>query len=302
MNWKQSLDLFSLRCQAQNLSARTRQLYRDELRLFTKWANPTFPLDVTPLVIRCYLNECRERGLSSYTVHRRFRILRTLFRFLHRECVITENPIKNIEPPRIVKKQARAFTVEEIKAIIKQIHQETDLGSRDYALILLLADTGLRLSEALSIPITSLNLGKGLVRVMGKGGKEREVAFGIAVRRALVNWLARRGDIASKQLFVNRFGVQLHSWQAEHRIRGYVKAAGIPTYHMNAHALRHFFAVEYLRNGGDIMTLQKQLGHTTLDMVRVYVAMSTTDLSRVHATAGPLDRIDLPGFRRVMFR
>jgi len=174
------------------------------------------------------------------------------------------------------------------------------LGARDHALTLFLADTGLRISEALSLRIKDIEWAGNTVAVLGKGRKERRVAFGQTAKKALLSWIQRRGVTETDAfLWVNRYNEQMRRMNFQQRIKQYSKRAGIAAQRLSPHALRHFFALQFLKNGGDAMSLQKLLGHSSLEMVRNYVNMTDDDALAKHRQASPLDRMGpLPGERR----
>lgn len=303
LTWDTAFRLFSLRCKSQNLSLRTQQLYSEKLGGFRRWVtqnNISKPVEVQASHLRSFLEACKARGISDQTVDGFYRVLRTLWRFLHSDGLILIDPMNKVERPRRQRRYARPFTAEQLNLLLAQIDVKTSLGLRDYALILLLADSGLRLSEALSLNLGSMDWANNSAVVLGKGRKERRVAWGLTARRALLAWARRVGGIeGSGLLFVNRYGQRLSPCTFDQRMKDYTRAAGIAQKRLSPHALRHFFALSFLKNGGDVMALQKILGHESLEMVRQYANMSDDDVLAKHRAASPLDRIGpLPGERR----
>ena len=165
---------------------------------------------------------------------------------------------------------------------------------RDRAVLLLLLDTGLRVSEAAALRLGDLRA-DGTLKVQGKGAKERIVPVGSTARQAIVRYLGGRGaGSADDALFLGRRG-RLDArgiQQVVRRLKTRIGVAG----RLSPHSLRHTFARSYLVNGGDVFSLQRILGHTTLDMVKRYVALADVDLVTRHAVASPADR--LVGARR----
>lgn len=300
VTWATAIRLFSLRCRSQNLSPRTLELYDWQLALFKDWliANAaTYPADTKPEHLRSYLEARKDQGVSGGTVDIAFRVLRTFWRFLERDGLILINPMTKVERPRRERRLVRPFTEGELRQVLSQMDTKDSLGLRDYTLTLLLADTGLRISEALALKLTDIDwAGQSLV-VLGKGRKERRVFFGQAARKVLSLWAARRGDVTPDALvFVNRFGEVLQRGQFQHRLKAYTVGAGIAAKRLSPHALRHFFALQFLRNGGDVITLQRLLGHSSLDMVRNYINMTDDDALAKHRRASPLDHMGvIPG-------
>ena len=303
LTWDAAYRMFPLRCRSQNLSPRTQHLYAEKLRGFRKWAEDggrARPVEITANDLRSFLDSRKERGVSDQTVDGFFRVLRTFWRYIHREGLIILDPMDRVERPLRARRFAQPFTEDQLRQLLAVIDKGDSLGLRDYALVILLADTGLRLSEALSIKLTDVEWASQSLIVMGKGRKERRVAFGLAARQALLAWLRIRGAIeGAHELFVNRYGGRLSTCTVSQRVKGYTVTAGIAARRRSPHALRHFFALSFLKNGGDVMNLQKLLGHSSLDMVRNYCSMTDDDTLAAHRLASPMDKMGpLPNERR----
>ncbi len=161
---------------------------------------------------------------------------------------------------------------------------------RERALVFLMLDTGLRLAEVAALRVGDLRP-DGTIRVLGKGSKERIVPLGATARRALVRYIAERGNIGSSEaLFVNRYGGRLSRRGIHYAVARLGRRAGVGT-RCSPHTFRHTFARGYLVNGGDVFSLQQILGHATLDMVRRYVSLTEADLVARHRAASPADRL-----------
>jgi integrase/recombinase XerD len=152
-------------------------------------------------------------------------------------------------------------------------------------------DTGLRISEAISLKLEDIDWNRNSVKVMGKGSKERIVPFGRAVRKALMAYLDRRGNLDTDMLFVTEYGETVRRQKALEAIKALGKKAGITGVRVSPHTLRHTFAKTFLVNGGDPFTLQQILGHTTLDMTRKYIALANSDLQTAHSKYSPADKL-----------
>lgn len=157
--------------------------------------------------------------------------------------------------------------------------------------MLLLLDTGLRISEAMNIRLKDIDRANSSVTVMGKGSKERTVHFGQTVRRALSQYLERRGDLETDYLFVTEYGDPMQQRMAQQQITRYGALAKIQGVRISPHTFRHTFAKNWIVNGGDVFSLQKMLGHTTMEMVRRYVNLANEDVGRAHRTYSPADRM-----------
>ena len=303
LTWDVAVRLFLLRCKSKNLSVRTQGLYTEKLRNFRKWIEVNgagSPSAVEAGHLRAFLGAYKARGVSDLTVDAFYRILHTFWAFLERDGLTLINPMRNVERPRRERRFAKPVTEHQLRLILEAIDTRDVLGLRDYSLMLLLADTGLRLSEALAMKITDIDWATNSTIVMGKGRKERRVAFGQTARKVLLSWSERRGTLdGSEWLWINQMGGQMQPNNFAQRMKMHTRTANIAAKRLSAHALRHFFALQFLRNGGDVMTLQKLLGHTSLDMVRNYVSMTDEDSMAAHRRASPLDRMGpLPNERK----
>lgn len=303
LTWDAAQRLFLLRCRSQNLSAATVENYTVRLGLLLRWlpenGNPA-PGDTQAEHLRAFLGGCRARGNKATTLDCVWRVLNTFFGFLHRDGLLLQNPMGRVERPKKESRMVRGFNEEEIRKFLEQFDTRTVLGARDNALILFLADTGLRISEALAVKVGEVDWAGNCVKVLGKGRKERRVAFGHKTRQALILWLHKRGEAKPDDyLFVGRFGEQLRRNSVAHRIKKYTKAAGIAAPRLGAHALRHFFALAFLRGGGDSLALQRLLGHETLEMTRHYCSQLDDEALAQQRAASPLDRMgNLPNERK----
>lgn len=308
LTWDMAFRSFNLRCRSQNLAATTQVLYTEKLGAFRRWLvaneNPK-PAEVQAGHLRAFLEFQKARGVSDLTVDCFYRVLRTLWRFLHRDGLVLVDPMIKVERPRRERRFIKPVTPDQLRQILDKIDAKDILGLRDRTMILLLADTGLRLGEALGLKLTEIDWSTNSVIVMGKGRKERRVCFGQTARSALMIWLRRRGVIdGADWVFITQHGSQMTINGVDQRMKHYTRLAGIAADRLSPHALRHFFALTFLRNGGDVMALQRLLGHTSLDLVRNYVSMCDDDTMAQHRKASPLDNLGLlPGqAKRVRLR
>ena len=156
--------------------------------------------------------------------------------------------------------------------------------------MLILLDTGLRISEVVSIKEQDIDWNRNSIRVMGKGSKERVVPFGRTVKRALLAYLKRRGHIVGNDhIFVSELGDPLWREPVRRNIRKYGARAGLTGVRCSPHTFRHTFACNWIRNGGDVFSLQRILGHSTMHTVRLYVNLADSDLEAAHLKWSPVD-------------
>ena len=223
--------------------------------------------------------------------------LKSFYGFLERERVILSNPVALIKKPKAPKVILRPLSGEHIASLLAQFDTKSFTGLRDWAMTVLLLDSGLRLSEMLGIRTQDINWAENGVNVMGKGSKERTVNFGAKVKKALWDYKQRRGDLTGQDFFfVDHYGrpVKKRWYQQVLARRG--KSAGIEGVRISPHTMRHTFAVQYIMNGGDAFSLQRLLGHSSMETVTIYVGLANRDVAQQHRKFSPLDRMEsVPG-------
>jgi site-specific recombinase XerD len=247
---------------------------------------------VTRSDCEAFLQRFQERGCRPNTQKAYHRVLDAFFRWLVNEERLAESPMKRVPKPQLPQEQVKPLTPEELARLLAQPDRGTFTGIRDAALIAFLADTGLRITEALSVRLSDMDPKQRSVSVMGKGSKARTVFYGEAVQGLLRDYLRRRGDVDENDLlFVSSLGEPLCRFSLTRRIHGYGKKAGITGKRVSAHTLRHTFGVSWCLNGGDAYSLQRLMGHSTPEMTAKYVNFATGDLARLHRAASPMDRL-----------
>jgi site-specific recombinase XerD len=250
---------------------------------------------------RCFSNHPfshpQERGLSSHTVNCYLRSIRAFWSWLAAEGIVDINPFTHVRLPRTQKKIIPTFSPNQVFQLFSAIDRQTPEGYRDYAIILTLLDTALRVSELIGIRMDDLWLDQGLLKVLGKGGKERLIPIGREVQRVLWRYVYRhraRPRMEKRDfLFITRDGDQVTKSRLEILMKKYGQKAGITGVRCSPHTLRHTAAITFLRNGGDVFSLQRILGHTTLEMTRHYCELADVDVKRAHLTASPVDNLRL---------
>jgi len=287
------------RGRARNLSPSTLRFYRTRLTAFARYLKQAEvtpdPATITPAIVRDFVAAERER-VSAVTAQHSFVALRAFFKFLTREEAIAVNPMDRVEKVRVPRKVIQTLSASQVEALLG-VCRRGFTGARLRAIILVLLDTGLRVSELCGINLEDVSWDEGTLRVMGKGSKERVVPFGEAARQALIGYLAKRGKLAGQSaVFVTCYRDRLNRHEVHRILQNAGRRAGLSGVRCSPHTFRHTCAVMYLRNGGDAFTLQKLLGHATLDMTRRYCELSQTDALAKHRQASPGDRfLGLPG-------
>jgi site-specific recombinase XerD len=188
---------------------------------------------------------------------------------------------------------------EEIDSIFRSISQNSALGARMLVMVLLLLDTGMRASELCTLTVDNTHIDDGIAKVMGKGRKERIVPICANTKKALLRYLATWRPVMANEdcdrLIVSDTGGELTYSGLLQAIKRLGRKAGVPRLH--PHLFRHTFAVKYLMKGGDVMTLRRILGHTTLEVTQIYMHLADTDIKTQHSKFSPVDGLDLR-FRR----
>lgn len=244
--------------------------------------------------------------LSGHTINGYLRALRAFWSWLKREDFIEENPFTRLKIPKAPKKVIPIFTEEQLHQLFAAIDVTSPTGYRDYTIILTLLDTGIRCSELTGLKVADVNLESRLLKVWGKGSKERLVPIGANVQKALWKYLTRyRTEPATpryEQVFLTRNGRPLTKDRLEAIVERYGKRAGIIGVRVSPHTFRHTMAVTFLRNGGDVFSLQSILGHSQLEVLRGYINLAQSDISRVHRRNSPADNLEfrLPKSHRGM--
>jgi integrase/recombinase XerC len=254
---------------------------------------------VTPDRVRGYVASLYSVN-SSTTVGRKLSALRTFVRYLCRQGVLQTDPLAGIANPRTARTIPVFLTVDEVFALLEEPGQRDQFARRDTAMLELIYATGMRVSELVSRDMNHLDFASGMVRVTGKGNKERLVPFGTAAaealrryfpeRQQLITSRAARGRPADNQaLFLNSRGGRITARSVERLIQMYGVRAGI-TATVTPHALRHSFATHLLEMGADLRTVQELLGHVSLSTTQKYTHLNLEHLTRVYDQAHPLAR------------
>lgn len=302
ITFDRALEAFRLRCRAQNLSSLTCGWYAQILKPFGEFLEESgveSVREVAPDLIRRYLDELRGRN-NSGTIARTYGGLRCFFGFLSRERLIPQNPFALVEKPRMERKLIQPLSMDQARLLLSAPNQKRFIGQRIWTMMILILDTGLRLGEVISLRVDRVNFEAGVLQVMGKGNKERAVPFGATSKQALWNYILRRGDIPGQDLlFVNQYGDRLCRRWVDRAFKFLGEKVGIKGVRVSPHTLRHTFATQYIMNGGDAFSLQQILGHSTLEMVKVYVNLANRDVALLHRRFSPIDRMGMvPGSKR----
>lgn len=264
----------------------TLDFYKHTAGVFLKWVEGqgiTSPEQVDARLVRQYLAELAGKGKADKTLHAHARAIRTLLRFWFAEKYIPE--LITYAMPRMEKKRLPCLTADQLNTVIAACK-----NPRDKALILFMADSGLRRAEIIALTWEDVDIMSGLVKVKrGKGGKARSAVIGATTRRVLLAYRRSLGNPASNSpLIQSRNGTRFTGPGFLQVFRRLSKQAGI---HVTPHSLRRTFVILSLRAGMDVLHLQAMLGHASLDMVQHYAQMVDDDLLQAHQAHSPIDNL-----------
>jgi integrase/recombinase XerD len=278
----------------QGSSARTDESYGRDLRRLAEWAvshGVLTPEALTAAQLREFVYALKDLGLAPASIRRSISAIRTWFRFLATEGVVRSDPSERLETPRRWRTLPEVLTPAEIERLLGAIPLDEPLAFRDRAMLELAYGAGLRVSEWISLKVADLMLDEGVVRVFGKGSKERLVPVGGKAIGAVALYLRElrprleRGR-GSGVLFLNARGAPLSRMGAWKILRKYVERAGIAK-PVSPHTLRHSFATHLLEGGADLRSVQEMLGHADISTTQVYTHVDREFLRSVHRQYHP---------------
>lgn len=242
--------------------------------------------------IRGYIAWLHECEYARSTIARRLACLRSFFRYACREGICRSNPAEPLRTPRLGRKLPHFLTTEQISRLLEAPPSDRPLGIRDRAILETLYSAGLRVAELVALDVASWDRDAGIVRVMGKGKRERIAPIGTHAARALEHWLDIRKPAVNasesdrRALFLNRFGRRLTTRSVGRMLEKYLKAAGLDRI-TTPHTLRHSFATHLLNGGADLRSVQELLGHRNLTTTQIYTHVSTQRLRETYEKAHP---------------
>lgn len=289
----QALNLFLGFQKAQNRSEHTILAYQTDLLQFFNFAAAEtgveweeFALEsIDVYEVRSYLGLLADHGLARKSVARKLAVLRTFFKFMCREGIISKNPVQKIASPKLGRRLPQFLYLEQMDALLKSADCTTLLGARDQVILELLYGSGLRVSELVGLERGDIEYDVGLVRVYGKGGKERVVPLTQPALQAIRNYLKLRNDQA-KALLINYQGTRLSARSVRRILDKMVDKVSLDL-HVHPHMLRHSFATHLLDGGADLRSVQELLGHSKLSSTQIYTHLTREKLKEVHANAHP---------------
>jgi len=280
------------------LSENTLQSYRRDLRQFQEWLNgkdnleaSCSLLEVGRVDIQRYLQWRLQHGLKARSTSRLLSCLRSFYRYFLRETLIHEDPTLKIDNPKLGRSLPKTLSESDVETLLNTPDIENAIGLRDRAMMELLYASGLRVSELVNLPLNQVNFRQGVVRLMGKGSKERLVPMGEVAQDWIERYIkeARAGllnDRSSDALFLSSRGQAMTRQTFWYRIKHWAKVADISK-PISPHTLRHAFATHLLNHGADLRVVQLLLGHSDLSTTQIYTHVATSRMQALHSTHHP---------------
>jgi len=278
-----------------NASPHTISSYRiDLLQLADYLASRKIKLrEVENVILRGFLVELYRKNLSKASAARKLAAVRSFFDFGVRKKWVDDNPAKVVATPRLDRRVPAFLSEEEMEKLLEIPPADNRLGVRDRAILELFYATGIRLAELVGINLEDINLGEKMVRVRGKGKKERLVPFGRKASESLSEYLRLRPDFhpppGNRGLFLNYRGTRISPRSVERLVAKYLRRAAVRR-KMSPHALRHSFATHLLGRGADLRVIQELLGHESLATTQKYTHMDVKQLLDVYLRSHPRAR------------
>ena len=272
------------------LSRNTLNAYRSDLEGLRSWLKSALP-NVTRADLQAYLADCVARGARPRTTGRLLSSLRRFYQYLLREGVIATDPTALLESPKLGRPLPKSLTEAQVEKLLAAPAAGTPLGLRDRAMLETLYATGLRVSELIALTLTQVHLQAGVVKVIGKGDKERLVPLG----EVAIDWLQRYlaearpallGSRSTDVVFPTARGAAMTRQAFWHNIKRYARLAGIHA-SLSPHTLRHAFATHLLNHGADLRVVQMLLGHADLSTTQIYTQVARERLKQLHAQHHP---------------
>ncbi len=276
------------------LSENTVVSYRNDLTKLLVWMNANnYRLDFISLSgLQEYQTWLSDQDFKQSSRARMLSAIRRLFQYLHREKIRSDDPTSLLVSPKLPKRLPKDLTEEQVEALLNAPDFSDPIELRDKAMLELLYATGLRVTELISLTTENISLRQGVVRVIGKGGKERLVPMG----ESAIEWIETffhqgRSDLLGQQtsdvVFPSKRAQQMTRQTFWHRIKYYAVIAGIDVEKLSPHVLRHAFATHLLNHGADLRVVQMLLGHSDLSTTQIYTHVATERLKQIHSEHHP---------------
>ena len=269
------------------LSTNTINAYANDCGSFVNWALIQGHSDIFNLKeehIEHYVKSFQAQNLASSSINRKISSLKHFYLFLHKKKLVQSNPIANFSGPKNIRPLPKSISQLDVESLIHAPDCKNFVGLRDRAMLELLYATGVRISELINLQYTNIDLNRSLIKVMGKGNKERMIPFGENALSSLFDYINYRRDhnlsLSSRDFFISQQGKKITRQAFWHRIKSYLQQTGLPI-DISPHTLRHAFATHLLNNGADLRSVQMLLGHSDLSTTQIYTHIAKQRLSEM---------------------
>ena len=267
------------------LSKNTIKAYSNDCYAFNKWLTSrrhNEAKNASEEDIREYLKHFKSINLSHTTINRKLSSLKHFFNYLSKKRVLKSNPVINFSGLKNVKPLPKSLSIIDVNSLINAPDSSTFIGLRDRTMLELMYATGVRISELINLQYTNIDLNRSLIKVMGKGGKERMIPFGDNALSWLMDYIEfrRKNNLSlnSRDFFISQQGKKITRQAFWYRVKQYLVKTGL-SMDVSPHTLRHAFATHLLNNGADLRSVQMLLGHSDLSTTQIYTHIAKQRLS-----------------------
>ena len=293
LSFDEAFKLFIADGERRGLRPDTILFYRKNLGMFRRYLVINEKTELISEVVRADIDNFveyeKKRGMQNTTINLRLRAIRALFGYLMQMKYIAVNPMKKYPLLKVRDGNIETFSMKQLRQLLNAPDRRTFTGLRDYTFMLLLLETGLRLSEVTAVQIDDVKLAEGQIFVRHtKGHMHRYVPIQAKMREQLRRYMKIRGTCETERLFVTIDGEPMARNALQKLVGKYGKQAGIKGVRCSPHTLRHTFAKLSVMNGAGVFELQKILGHSTMEMVKTYVNLYSSEVNERHKEFSPL--------------
>lgn len=285
-----------------NSSEHTLKSYKDDFASFNEYLNDRVgtelsPEEITIPVLRGYVTYLHECQYARTTIARRLACMRSFFRYTTREGLTPTNPAKALRTPRVGRKLPNFLTAEDVVKLLEAPPANTTAGLRDRAILETMYSAGLRVAELVGVNVDDWDREANILRIRGKGKKERITPVGTYAAKALDRWMEVRVESPTGKpqevaaIFLNKFGKRLTTRSIGRILEGHIATCQLQQ-KVSPHTLRHTFATHLLDGGADLRSVQELLGHKSLTTTQIYTHVSTRRLKETYEAAHPHSKRD----------
>jgi len=264
------------------LSNNTVSSYKNDIKSFLLWLDKKSfnPLNINASDANNYVSKLFGDGLKSSSVNRKISAIKSFYIFLQKKKIIMKSPIADIVMPKQEKYLPVSMSEEEVERLLNSPDLNIQIERRDKAMIEVLYATGIRISELTNLKLTDLDVNRSVLKVFGKGSKERLVPFGEKAAESINLYLKDRKDLKSKEIFLSNRGTKISRSAFWQRIKIYTKRENLKI-SISPHTLRHAFATHLLNRGADLRSVQILLGHSDLSTTQIYTHIAKQRLGEI---------------------